>query len=44
MPARHEWVRYHEQITNEEYEKYFLRFDPDLYDPHEWADDEDVME
>ncbi|MBP5293570.1 MAG: alpha-L-fucosidase [Clostridia bacterium] len=37
MPARHEWVRYHEQITNEEYEKYFLRFDPDLYDPHEWA-------
>jgi alpha-L-fucosidase len=37
MPARHEWVRNHERITNEQYQKYFDIFDPDLYDPHEWA-------
>jgi alpha-L-fucosidase len=39
MPARHEWVRSKELIPNEVYdEKYFKRFDPDLYDPHAWAD------
>jgi len=37
MPARHEWVRHNEEIANEEYQKYFERFDPDLYDPREWA-------
>ncbi|HBC86558.1 MAG TPA: alpha-L-fucosidase [Lentisphaeria bacterium] len=37
MPARHEWVRNRERITNEQYEKYFERFNPDLYDPKEWA-------
>lgn len=38
MPARHEWVRCNEQISNEEYDKkYFKRFDPDLYDPEAWA-------
>ena len=37
MPARHEWVRHYEEITNEDYQKYFDRFDPDLYDPREWA-------
>ncbi|MDR3708881.1 MAG: alpha-L-fucosidase [Capsulimonadaceae bacterium] len=37
LPARHEWVRHHERITNEQYEKYFKRFDPDLYDPALWA-------
>ncbi len=37
MPARGEWVRYAEQITNEQYEKYVGHFDPDLYDPREWA-------
>ena len=30
-------MRHNEQITNEEYEKYFKRFDPDLYDPKLWA-------
>jgi len=39
MPARHEWVRHNEQISNELYDsKYFARFDPDLYDPDAWAD------
>jgi len=37
LPARHEWVKQHERITNEDYEKYFSHFDPDLYDPKAWA-------
>jgi len=37
MPARHEWVRNREEISNEDYEKYFQRFDPDLFEPKEWA-------
>ena len=38
LPARHEWVRNRERISNEAYEKYFRHFDPDLYDPKLWAD------
>ena len=37
MPARHEWVRNKEWITNEEYEKYFRKFDPDLFDAGDLA-------
>jgi alpha-L-fucosidase len=37
LPARHEWVRHFERISNEDYQKYFDHFDPDLYDPKEWA-------
>lgn len=37
LAARHEWVKNHEYTTNEEYEKYFTHFNPDLYDPKEWA-------
>jgi alpha-L-fucosidase len=37
MPARHEWVKHNERISNENYQKYFDNFDPDLYDPKEWA-------
>ncbi len=37
MPARHEWVRNQEKISNEAYQKYFDRFNPDLYDPKAWA-------
>ncbi|ABM09785.1 alpha-L-fucosidase [Arthrobacter sp. Rue61a] len=37
LPARHEWVMNIEETTVEEYSKYFQRFDPDLYDPREWA-------
>lgn len=36
-PARHEWVKRYERMTNEEYEKYFEIFNPDLYNPAEWA-------
>ena len=37
MPARHEWVKHHECIPEEKYDKYFKYFNPDLYDPKEWA-------
>ena len=37
LPARHEWVRHHERISNEDYQHYFDHFDPDLYDPAAWA-------
>lgn len=37
MPARHEWVKMHERIPEEKYDKYFRHFDPDLFDAKEWA-------
>ncbi|MCX6261076.1 MAG: alpha-L-fucosidase, partial [Bacteroidia bacterium] len=37
LPARHEWVKNRERITNEQYQKYFDIFNPDLYNPKEWA-------
>ncbi len=37
LPARHEWVRHHEEIPNEAYEKYFENFDPHMFDPEKWA-------
>lgn len=37
LPARHEWIKNRECITEEKYDKYFKYFDPDLYDPKEWA-------
>lgn len=35
--ARHEWVQNRERIPSEEYRKYFEVFNPDLFDPSEWA-------
>lgn len=37
LAARHEWVKSHERLTDEEYRKYFEQFNPDLYDPQAWA-------
>ena len=37
LPARHEWVKNRERLTDEDYQPYFDHFDPDLYDPAEWA-------
>ena len=37
IPARGEWVRSQEQITVEDYQKYFDAFDPVDYNPSEWA-------
>ena len=35
--ARHEWIKNWERISDEDYQKYFDHFDPDLYDPTVWA-------
>jgi alpha-L-fucosidase len=37
LPARHEWVMSREKIAPDAYEGYARYFDPDLYDPREWA-------
>jgi len=37
LPARHEWVKNRERITTEQYQKYFEMFNPDMYNPKEWA-------
>ncbi|MBR1927826.1 MAG: alpha-L-fucosidase [Bacteroidales bacterium] len=37
MPARHEWVKNRERLTDADYQKYFDHFDPDLFNPKEWA-------
>ncbi|MBQ7886389.1 MAG: alpha-L-fucosidase, partial [Clostridia bacterium] len=34
---RHEWIKNFECIPEEKYDKYFKYFNPDLYDPREWA-------
>ena len=38
LPARHEWIKNRELMSEEEYQAYFDRFNPDLYDPDAWAD------
>ena len=37
LPARHEWVMSREEIAPADYERYVRYFDPDHYDPVEWA-------
>src|SRR5882724_3997042 len=37
LPARHEWVKNREKITDADYQRYFDHFDPDLFDPRAWA-------
>ena len=37
LPARHEWVRSREKMSDEAYARYFAHFGPDLYDPRAWA-------
>ena len=36
LAARHEWVKSHEKMTNEEYQKYFDNFNPDLMPGRKW--------
>ena len=38
LPARHEWIKQKEEIPDEVYDKYFKYFNPDLYDPEQWAE------
>ena len=38
LPSRHEWVQSREQIFPDDYvQRYFTRFNPHKYDPHQWA-------
>ena len=37
MPARHEWVKSVEKISEEHYDQYFNHFNPDKFDAKEWA-------
>lgn len=37
IPARGEWVRSYEEISNEDYQTYFDEFNPRDYNPREWA-------
>lgn len=37
LPARHEWVKTNEKIPEEKYDEYFKYFNPDMYNPREWA-------
>lgn len=37
LAARHEWIKQFEKMPDSKYDRYFRRFDPDLYDPDEWA-------
>lgn len=37
LPARHEWIKKRELISEEKYQVYFDHFNPDLMDAREWA-------
>ena len=37
MPACHEWVKSHECLSEEKYDTFLRHFDPDMFDPREWA-------
>jgi alpha-L-fucosidase len=37
LAARHEWVKSRERMRDEDYDRYFRHFDPDLFDPRAWA-------
>ncbi|MDR1154123.1 MAG: alpha-L-fucosidase [Bacteroidales bacterium] len=37
VPGRHEWIKHNERISDADYRKYFEHFDPDMYNPGEWA-------
>lgn len=37
IPANNEWIKNHKEISNEDYQKYFDNFNPDMLDAKEWA-------
>ncbi len=37
LAGRHEWVKKYERIEDENYQQYFDNFNPDLFNPSEWA-------
>lgn len=38
LPARGEWIKKRENISEDEYRKYFEYFNPKFFDPERWAD------
>lgn len=38
LPARHEWVKQREEMTDEQYAPYFKHFNPVNFDPDSWAE------
>ena len=37
IPGRGEWVRYHERLSDEDYQPFFEEFNPINYNPRSWA-------
>ena len=37
LPARHEWIKRTESMSDAHYQRYFDHFNPDLFDAREWA-------
>ncbi|MCF7918829.1 MAG: alpha-L-fucosidase [Candidatus Cloacimonetes bacterium] len=37
LAARHEWVKNYEKMTDADYSRYFEHFEPDLFEPRQWA-------
>lgn len=37
LAARHEWYKSRQLVPEEEYDKYFENFDPDMFDARKWA-------
>lgn len=37
IPSKGVWYKSRDQVTDEEYQKYFELFNPDLFNPKEWA-------
>jgi alpha-L-fucosidase len=37
LPAEHAWYKSKNFLTTEQYQKYFDHFNPDLFDPKDWA-------
>jgi alpha-L-fucosidase len=37
IPARGEWVKCNDRLSNEDYQVYFDEFNPERYDPRAWA-------
>ncbi len=37
MLARHEWIKHREERSDAEYQVYFDLFEPDMFNPKEWA-------
>ncbi|MBO5760980.1 MAG: alpha-L-fucosidase [Lentisphaeria bacterium] len=37
VPARHEWLKNLEKLNDEQYQRFFDAFNPDMFDPKAWA-------